>query len=140
MSMINIRGIADKLTKKDDQTQQLTDLSLKKNKKWKKKNPNFVFEEEEEGEEKTLRFKRSRRGGIECVFNEGVRPILDFYLSFSASFGWVLREWWIQCGFWLSWGRGSDWLCRLGMERKNGKKKKKNRGNRELEINVKNNN
>ena len=28
MSMINIRGIADKLTKKDDQTQQLIDLSL----------------------------------------------------------------------------------------------------------------
>ena len=28
--MINIRGTVDKLTKKDDQTQQLTDLSLKK--------------------------------------------------------------------------------------------------------------
>ena len=80
--MVYIRDIADKLTKKDDQTQQLIDLSLKKN-------PNFVFEEEEE---EFLRFKRSRRGGIECIFNEGVRPILDFYISFSASFGWVLRE------------------------------------------------
>ena len=99
-------------------------LALKK-----KKIPNFVFEEEEE----SLRFKRSRRGGIEFVFNEGVRPLLDFYLSFSTSFGWVLREWWIQCGFWafwLSWGRGSDRLCRLGMERNNGEKKIL--GNREL--------
>ena len=51
--MVYIRDIADKLTKKDDQTQQLIDLNLKK------KNPNFVFEEEEE--EESLRFKRSKR-------------------------------------------------------------------------------
>ena len=75
--MVYIRDIADKLTKKDDQTQQLIDLSLKKN-------PNFVFEEEEE---ESLRFKRSRRGGIECIFNEGVRLVLDFSLSFFASVG-----------------------------------------------------
>ena len=81
--MINIRGTVDKLTKKDDQTQQLTDLSLKK------KNPNFAFEEEEE---ESMRFRMSRRGSIECVFNKGVRIILDFSISFSTSFGWGLRE------------------------------------------------
>ena len=48
--MVYIKDIANKLTKKDDQTQQLIDLNLKKN-------HNFVFEEEEE----SLRFKRSRR-------------------------------------------------------------------------------
>ena len=83
--LVYFKDIANKLTKKADTTQQLNDLSLKK----KKKIPNFVFEEEEE---ESLRFKRNRRGGIEFVFNEGVRPLLDFYLSFSTSFGWVLRE------------------------------------------------
>ena len=48
--MVYIKDIANKLTKKDDQTQQLIDLNLRKNQ-------NFVFEEEKE----SLRFKRSRR-------------------------------------------------------------------------------
>ena len=84
-----------------------------------------MFEEEKE---KSLRFRRSRRGSIECVFNKGVRPILDYSISFSASFGWGLREWWIQCGFWLSWGRGSDWLYKLKTERKNGKENSRQPG------------